>query len=486
MADEKLNTGPEVQKIEEAPAPAVADPAHGEAAVPEHPPEQAGPAEPGDVVISAEQIDALMAEKRQAARAEVEKAEVSREQEAGAPAPERPAAESEKAEKPCRGRPPKSDKTERPGPEAEKEPKKAGPRKGRPSKADKAAPDKAQPSQRDKLSRSGGKAPEAPVPPDAGKDKPVKEAAPPEQGVTEPTVPPRPVEEGKLVYLKLSELHPFHTFRPHPFKVRDDAKMQETVASIKLNGVMVPGLARPEKDGNCYEIVAGHRRCRGSELAGLEEMPFIVRDMTDHEAVEAMKDSNKQRDQTLSSELAALLDLEVEDIKHQGSRLKGVAEGDVGKRSVEIVGEAHGMNYKKVMRYLRLNHLVPELMDKVDDKKMGFMPAVELSYIKPKNQRLIAVSIDGEQASPSLAQAKQLRELDKEGKLNGDVIDGILSEKKKEDRGVIISMAELEKYFGKEATPAKMKEQIMTLLDEWKEKQPPELAKAPKKMEKDK
>ena len=467
MADEKLNTGPEVQKIEEAPAPAVADPAHGEAAVPEHPPEQAGPAEPGDVVISAEQIDALMAEKRQAARAEVEKAEASREQEAGAPAPEHPAAESEKAEKPRRGRPPKSDKTERTGPEAEKEPKKAGPRKGRPSKADKAAPDKAQPSQRDKLSRSGGKAPEAP--------------ASPEQGVTEPTVPPRPVEKGKLVYLKLSELHPFHTFRPHPFKVRDDAKMQETVASIKLNGVMVPGLARPEKDGNGYEIVAGHRRCRGSELAGLEEMPFIVRDMTDHEAVEAMKDSNKQRDQTLPSELAALLDLEVEDIKHQGSRLKGVAEGDVGKRSVEIVGEAHGMNYKKVMRYLRLNHLVPELMDKVDDKKMGFMPAVELSYIKPKNQRLIAVSIDGEQASPSLAQAKQLRELDKEGKLNGDVIDGILSEKKKEDRGVIISTAELSKYFGKEVTPAKMKEQIMALLDEWKEKQPPELAKPDKK-----
>ena len=151
MADEKLNSGPEVQKTEEAPAPAVADPAHGEAAVPEHPPEQAGPANPGDVVISAEQIDALMAEKRQAARAEVEKAEASREQEAGAPAPEHPVAESKKAEKPRRGRPPKSDKTERPGPEAEKEPKKAGPRKGRPSKADKAAPDKAKPQPRDKM-----------------------------------------------------------------------------------------------------------------------------------------------------------------------------------------------------------------------------------------------------------------------------------------------------------------------------------------------
>ena len=230
MADEKLNTGPEVQKIEEAPAPAVADPAHGEAAVPEHPPEQAGPAEPGDVVISAEQIDALMAEKRQAARAEVEKVEASREQEAGAPAPDRPAAESEKTEKPRRGRPPKSDKAER----------------TRPEKADKAAPGEAQPSKRDKLSRSGRKAPDAPAPPDAGKDKPAKEAASPEQGVTEPTVPPRPVEEGKLVYLKLSELHPFHTFRPHPFKVRDDAKMQETVASIKLNGVILKRFLREQ------------------------------------------------------------------------------------------------------------------------------------------------------------------------------------------------------------------------------------------------
>ena len=129
---------------------------------------------------------------------------------------------------------------------------------------------------------------------------------------------------------------------------------------------MVPGLARPEKDGNGYEIVAGHRRTHGSELAGLEEMPFIVREMTDHEAVQAMKDSNKQRDGMLPSELAALLELEVEDIKHQGGRLKGVAEGDVGKRSVEIVGEAHEMNYKKVMRYLRLNSLVPELLNPSD------------------------------------------------------------------------------------------------------------------------
>ena len=478
MADEKLNTGPGEPKAPEMPEQAPAGPAP-EKPAPQQ--EQAGPIQPesGDVIISADQIDKLMAQKRQAARAGVEKEGEPPVKEAGAPAKEQTPAGSKEPKQPRRGRAPKEEKAE----PATKET--AKPRKGRPPKADKAAPGEAQPSKRDKVSRSG-KAPDGKEPPKAGKLAPAKEAAAPEQPAPGPSVPPRPVEEGKLMYLKLSEMHPFHTFRPHPFKVRDDAKMQETVASIKANGVMVPGLARPEKDGNGYEIVAGHRRCRGSELAGLEEMPFIVRDMSDHEAVQAMKDSNKQRDQTLPSELAALLDLEVEDIKHQGGRLKNVAEGDIGKRSVEIVGEAHDMNYKKVMRYLRLNSLVPELLDKVDDKKMGFMPAVELSYIKPKNQRLIAVSIDGEQASPSVAQAKRLRELDQEGKLNGDVIDGILSEKKKEDRGVIISTAELEKYFGKEVTPAKMKEQIMSLLDDWKAKQPPELAKAPKKKELDK
>ena len=483
MADEKLNIGPGEQNTPPAPDPVTVEqpqaPAPEQAAAPQ--PEQSGPAQPeaGDVVVSFDKINELMAEKREAARAEVEKAAESQEKEAGTEKAEQPAAGEAEPKKPRRGRPPKEEKPEAADRETVK------PRKGRPPKADKAAPGEAKPSKRDKLSRSG-KSPDTKLPPDPGKAAPVKESAPPEQAAQEPTAPPRPVEEGKLVYLKLSEMHPFHTFRPHPFKVRDDAKMQETVASIKANGVMVPGLARPEKDGEGYEIVAGHRRHRGSELAGLEEMPFIVRDMTDHEAVQAMKDSNKQRDQTLPSELAALLDLEVEDIKHQGGRLKNVAEGDIGKRSVEIVGEAHDMNYKKVMRYLRLNSLVPELLDKVDDKKMGFMPAVELSYIKPKNQRLIAVSIDGEQASPSLAQAKKLRELDKEGKLNGDVIDGILSEKKKEDRGVIIYTAELEKYFGKEVTPAKMKEQIMELLDDWKQKQPQELVKAPKSKEKDK
>ena len=505
-------------------------------------------AEPGDVVVSFDKIEELMAERRAAARDTVEKAEPAAPEvevpavEPVVPSPDAKTTEEKPQEevaaeqkKSRRGRPPKAEKAEQAAPEADKEQTAAKPRRGRPSKADKAAPDEAgkapekevqggetltpaqrgakirkerrqrvtdfldgksssplppvkeeaQPSEpRDKVSRGKKAAPvkeEAPTPEPVALSGDTAPAAEIPAEPKEPAPPPRPIEEGKTVYIKLSELHPFHTFREHPFKVVDDAAMMDLVGTIKEHGVMTPATVRPEKDGAGYEIIAGHRRCRGSELAGVEELPCIVRDMTDVEAVREMKNSNKQRGDPLPSELAKLLDLEVEAIKHQGGRLDGVAPGDVGKRSVEIVGENNNMNYKKVMRYIRLNSLVPELLNKVDEKGLGFMPAVELSYIKPKNQRLIAVSIDGEQSSPSHAQAKRLRELDQEGKLNGDVIDGILSEKKKEDRGVIISMAELEKYFGKEVTPVKMKEQIMSLLDEWKEKQPPELAKPEKK-----
>ena len=459
---------------------------------PAAPQEQNGiaPAAPGDVVVSFDKIEELMAERRAAARAAVEQAEPIV-PEAGAPTEgQTVAAPSEQAEKkaagdktkeaaaegqkkPRRGRPPKEEKGEQTPAKSEKTQDAAKPRKGRPPKADKAAPGEAQPPKpRDKVSR---RKQAAPIKEEAAAGGAVPGAGPAAEA------PARPIDEGKLVYLKLSELHAFHTFRDHPFQVKDDDKMAELVGTIKEHGVMTPATVRPEKDGNGYEIIAGHRRHRGSELAGLEELPCIVRNMTDIEAVREMKNSNKQRGEPLPSELAKLLDLEVEAIKHQGGRLEGVAPGDVGKRSVEIVGENNSMNYKKVMRYIRLNSLVPELMDMVDSKKMGFMPAVELSYIRPKNQQLIAVSIEGEQSSPSHAQAKRLRELDQAGKLNGDVIDGILSEKKKEDRGVIISMAELEKYFGKEVTPAKMKEQIMSLLDDWKETRPPELGKADKK-----
>lgn len=399
MAEDKVNTGPEEQV-----------PGEGETTV--TPPEAAGGGPPvqedGEVVVNTDTIDRLMAERRAAAREEVEQGDAASDLSGSEEKPEaadvllpgdgdgaaptqeetelpdgddpslkvggtgakvidfaaidgedhrepwektQDELDAEQGKKSRRGRPPK----DKDGPQAEKTGK---PRKGRQPKADKTAPKQGK-GERDKVSQGkDGKGPEDPAAGGGPGSAPAAEA--------EAATPPRPVENQKIVYLKHSELHPFHTFRPHPFKVQNDAKMQEMVKSIQTNGIMVPGLARPEKDGNGYEIIAGHRRSYASELAGLEEAPFIVREMTDHEAVQAMKDSNKQRADMLPSEMAALLELEVEDIKHQGTRLKGVAEGDIGKRSVEIVGEAHDLNYKKVMRYLRLNSLVPELLEKVD------------------------------------------------------------------------------------------------------------------------
>ena len=467
MADEKLNTGPAENTSPEAAGP-ITTPEQAAASEPRQ--EQTGPAIPesGDVVVSFDKINELMAEKRQNARAEVEKAETPETPEAAAPGETPQPANTEEPKKPRRGRPPKAEKAATENQKAEKS---AGARKGRPPKADKAAPDKPKPSKRDKVSRSDGKAPDAKEPIKPAQDTAPKETVA-EQTAPEPTTPPRPVEEGKLVYLKLSEVHPFHTFRPHPFKVRDDAKMQEIVASIRVNGVMVPGLARPEKDGNGYEIVAGHRRTHGSELAGLDEMPFIVREMTDHEAVQAMKDSNKQRDGMLPSELAALLELEVEDIKHQGGRLKGVAEGDVGKRSVEIVGEAHEMNYKKVMRYLRLNSLVPELLEKVDTKNMGFMPAVELSYLTHDEQKQFLDAMDYSQNTPSLSQAQRLKKLSREGKCTKEAMRSIMSEEKKEEQErITLSSDTLRKYFPRSYTPLQMQQTIIKLLEQWQKKQ---------------
>ena len=476
MAEEKRPLESEPQAAPEVSTPDVpgapAPDLSGDISQPVHD----GPAQPdpGDVVISFEKIDELLKERRDAAREKVEQE-----------SPPEPSAEGGKEEKtkpepeqpkPRRGRPPKEKAVSE-----DKDTKAATPRRGRPPKADKAAPDKATPPKpRDKVSRSGSEKATA------DKGGSISAAAPAqEQAPAAPTPPPRPVEEGKVVYLKLSELHPFHTFRDHPFKVEDNAAMTDLVSTIKEHGVMTPATVRPEKDGSGYEIVAGHRRHRGSELAGLDELPCIVRDMTDIEAVREMKNSNKQRGDPLPSELAKLLDLEVEAIKHQGGRLDNVAPGDIGKRSVEIVGENNGMNYKKVMRYIRLNSLVPELLNKVDDKKLGFMPAVEISYIKPKNQRLIAVSIDGEQSSPSQAQAKRMRELDEKKLLNGDVIDGIMMEDKKEVDKVILTGAELGKYFGKETTPREMKDQIIKLLDDWKGQQKAQ-EKPDKKAEKEK
>ena len=319
-------------------------------------------------------------------------------------------------------------------------------------------------------------------PPKPAPEKPAvdKGGAPAGTEVTPEPSAPRDAtraEKEEIVYLNLSDLHPF---KNHPFGVRDDAEMQGLVESVKAAGVNQPALVRPREDGG-YEIIAGHRRQRASELAGFANMPCIVRNMTDDEAILAMTDDNlRHRERILPTEKAQSLKMQVEAIKHQGSR-PGEEDKDAGKRSTQVVGDRNGMNYKQVQRYIRLTELVPDLQKMVDEKKLAFTPAVEISFIRPKNQRYIAVSIEGQQSSPSLSQAQKMRELDKDGKLNGDVIDGILSQEKKEVDKVIINSAELEKYFGKDKSPREMKDKIISLLDDWKAKQPPELGKPEKK-----
>ena len=328
----------------------------------------------------------------------------------------------------AKGKPPEKDTA----PDKGKPPEAPTPRRGRPPKERKSAPGKT--ALRDKKSQGKGAGLSAPAKkkdsrtPGNGKAAPTVEPKPtmPEQP-TEPRDATRPVKE-EIVYLDLSELH---AFKDHPFEVRDDAEMQALVESVKTGGVNQPALVRP-REGGGYEIVAGHRRQKASELAGYRNMPCIVRNMTDDEAILTMTDDNlRHREHILPMEKARALKQQVEAIKHQGVKL-GEDDKDAGKRSTEVVGARNGINYKQVQRYIRLNELVPELQKMVNEKRLSFTPAVEISFIRPKNQQFIAVSIEGEQSAPSLSQAQKLRELDKEGKLNPDAIDGILSQEKKE------------------------------------------------------
>ena len=290
-------------------------------------------------------------------------------------------------------------------------------------------------------------------------------------------------DDAKLERVKNIPLDELHPFKNHPFKVQNNEEMERMIESIRKVGTITPALARPLPDGG-YELISGHRRLAACQVLGIETMPVIVREMSDDEAVIAMVDANLQRETILPSEKAMSLKMQYEAIKHQGARGDSA---EAGKLSLESVGQRNGMSVKTVQRYIWLNDLVPELKQTMDDGKLSFTPAVEISRVRPKHQKYIAVSIEGQQASPSKGQAKRLRELDKENKLSPDVIDGILcEEKKKEDRDVIITGAELEKFFGKEATPRQMKDQIMTLLEDWKERQPPELAKPDKKMDMEK
>ena len=295
-----------------------------------------------------------------------------------------------------------------------------------------------------------------------------------------PAEAPRPGKEEQIVYIKLSELH---AFKNHPFQVRNDEEMKAMVSSVRDKGVTQPAIVRPREDGG-YEIVSGHRRQKASELAGFVDMPCIVRDLTDEQAITQMvEDNTNQRENILPSERAKALKMQLEAIKHQGA--KEATSGqldpkDAGRRSNEIVAERNKMTVKQVQRYIKLNDLVPDLQKMMDAGQIKFTPAVELAYIKPKNQRYIAVAIEGQQSAPSLSQAQRMRELDQKGVLNGDVIDGIMMEDKKEVDKVILTGAELGKYFGKETTPREMKDQIIKLLDDWKGQQK-EVAKPEKK-----
>ncbi|HJI08580.1 MAG TPA: ParB/RepB/Spo0J family partition protein [Phascolarctobacterium faecium] len=273
----------------------------------------------------------------------------------------------------------------------------------------------------------------------------------------------------KIQEIPLSELHPF---KDHPFKVKDDDAMIETADSIKKYGVLVPAIARPRPDGG-YELVAGHRRRRASELAGKETMPVIVRDLDDDAATIIMVDSNLQRENLLPSERAFAYKMKLEAIKHQGARTDLTSVQVEQKLSArdQVAKEAGERSGIQVMRYVRLTELIPELLDMVDEKKIAFNPAYELSFLKPDEQQMLVETMDYEQATPSLSQAQRMKKFSQDGKLSEDVMLAIMSEEKKGDLDkVTLSSDTLRKYFPKSYTPAKMQETIIKLLEQWQKK----------------
>ena len=275
---------------------------------------------------------------------------------------------------------------------------------------------------------------------------------------------PKPQQE-VIVHVPLSKLHDFPN---HPFKVRDDEAMLETAESIRQYGVLVPAIVRPREDGG-YEIVAGHRRKHGSELAGLQNLPCIVREMDDDTATILMVDSNIQRENILPSERAQAYKMKLEAIKRQGARTDLTSPQVAAKfRADDEVAKGADVSGDTVRRYIRLTELSPELQQMVDEKKIGITPAVEISYLKPEEQQMLLTAIDSEQATPSLSQAQRMKKLSREGKLNDDsMLDIMMEQKKPEGYNVVLSADKLRKYFPRSYTPQKMEETILKLLDAW-------------------
>lgn len=265
----------------------------------------------------------------------------------------------------------------------------------------------------------------------------------------------------KVMDIPLSELHPF---KGHPFKVMDDEKMMETVESVRQYGVLVPAIARPDSEGG-YELIAGHRRHRASELAGRETMPVIVRDLDDDEATIIMVDSNLQRETILPSERAFAYKMKRDALNHQG-----VTSPQVGEKllTVEKIGLDAGDSKNQVLRYIRLTKLIPELLDMVDEKKIAFNPAYELSFLTVEEQEQLLDAMESEQATPSLSQALRLKKFSREGHCTPEVICAILCEEKKSDLDrVTFTSDTLRKYFPKSYTPQRMQETIINLLEQW-------------------
>ena len=267
-------------------------------------------------------------------------------------------------------------------------------------------------------------------------------------------------------------IHDLHPFKDHPFRVLDDDRMKETVESVKEFGVLVPLIARPLEEGG-YEIVSGHRRKRACELAGIEELPVLVRDLDDDEAVIIMVDSNLQRENILPSERAKAYQMKLEALKHQGKRTDLTSGQIVQKlpQSLEVVAEQAGETTKQVQRFIRLNNLEPSLMDRVDKGELAFTPAVELSYLKPEEQQWMHEALNETQQTPSLSQAQRIKKESKEGTLSAKGVLEILSEEKKPlYDSVTLSHDTLKRYFPKSYTTKQMEKVILKLLDAWLKK----------------
>lgn len=271
----------------------------------------------------------------------------------------------------------------------------------------------------------------------------------------------------KVMDIPLTELKPF---KNHPFKVIDDEAMLDTADSIAKHGVLVPAIARPTEDGG-YELIAGHRRKRASELAGKDTMPVIIRNLDDDEATIIMVDSNIQRENILPSERAYAYKLKLDAIKHQGARTDLTSTQLAQKLSVEQVGASAGVSKDQVRRYIRLTELTPDLLDLVDDKKIAFNPAVEISFLSHDEQRELLEVMDMQQTSPSLSQAQRMKKFSQEGKLSFDVMTAIMSEEKRADLDKITLTGDrLKKYFPRSYTPQQMEETIIKLLEGWSKK----------------